>query len=85
MSVLSIRNVPEDVVRALKRMAGGRGQSMESLARETLIGLVRPTLHLQEAEFWANLRAELEPGDAEAFQDALQSLRDENYAPPDLL
>lgn len=84
MSVLSIRNVPEDVVRALKRMAGVRGQSMESLARETLIGLVRPNLQQQEAAFWAKLRAELEPGDAEAFEAALQSLREENYTPPDL-
>lgn len=81
MSVLSIRNLPEDVARALKRLAGARGQSVESLARATLVDLARPTLHAQEADFWADVRAGLKPGDAEALDAACSALDNASYQP----
>jgi plasmid stability protein len=84
MSVLSIRNIPDDVARALKRLAGARGQSMESLAREALVTLARPTVQQQETEFWNELRTSLGPGDADSLEQALTSLRDDGYTPPDL-
>ncbi len=82
MSVLSIRKVPEDVARALKRLAGARGLSVESLARGALIDLVRPSLDRQEAEFWTDLRSELRPGDADALIRACRELDREAYEPP---
>lgn len=81
MSVLSIRNLPDDVARALKRLAGERGQSVESLARETLTALALPTLHAREAEFWARVRNDLRPGDVDALETAQGELDKAKYQP----
>ena len=42
MSAITIRNIPEDVHAGLRRVAKDRGQSVESLAREALIAMVKP-------------------------------------------
>jgi plasmid stability protein len=79
MSVLSIRNLPEDVARALKRLAGERGQSVEALVRAALIQLTIPTAQTSELEFWAELRGGLKASDVEALSDACAALDDAPY------
>jgi plasmid stability protein len=81
MPVLSIRNLPDDVARALKRIAGERGQSVEKLVRDTLTALALPTLHARESEFWTRVRNGLKPGDVDAFDSARESIDDEVYQP----
>ena len=41
MSAITIRNIPEEVHDALRRLAKERGKSVESLAREALDNLAR--------------------------------------------
>jgi plasmid stability protein len=80
MPVLSIRSLPDDVARALKRIAGERGQSVESLVRSTLVALAMPSLHAGEEAFWSDVRSGLRRGDAEAFDEACEGLDDQGAA-----
>lgn len=41
MSAITIRNIPEDIHEGLRREAKVRGQSVETLAREALIAIVK--------------------------------------------
>ncbi|MDT7838153.1 FitA-like ribbon-helix-helix domain-containing protein [Aquabacterium sp. OR-4] len=47
MAMLTIRNLPDEVHRALRARAAGRGQSMEAEVREILEAAIRPQMQVK--------------------------------------
>lgn len=72
MAMLTVRNLPDDVHRALRARAAGHGRSTEAEVREILAQAVKPELRLRMGDALAALGRDSGLGDADV--DALMQL-----------
>ena len=80
MSSLTVRNLPEEVHRALRVRAAEHGRSTEAEVREILATAVLPPQRIRLGDALAALGRELELADADV--DALETMRDRTPAEP---
>ncbi|RKF17746.1 plasmid stabilization protein [Altericroceibacterium spongiae] len=80
MPALTVRNLPEDVHRALKALAVKNGNSTEAQVREILAAAVNPQGRLRVGEALWNLGREIGLADDEAAE--LEASRDRTPAAP---
>lgn len=83
MAALTVRNLPDDVHRALRMRAAQHGRSTEAELREILAAVVKPEQRLQMGDALAAIgrKAGLTDGDV----DALRNMRDNTPAQPRVL
>ncbi len=67
MAVLTVRNVPEEVHRALRTRAASRGHSTEAEIRAILAEAVRPPLRIGDALARIGRKAGLTDSDLDAL------------------
>ena len=67
MSVLTVRNLPEEVHRALRLRAASHGRSTESEVRDILAEAVKPTVRMGDALAALGRNAGLTDQDLEIF------------------
>ena len=79
MAVLTVRNLPEEVHRALRLRAAGHGRSTESEVRAILEAAVKPAGRLKLGSLLAQIGRELQLTDQEA---ELLNQRDKSAPPP---
>ena len=77
MAVLTIRNVPDEVHRALRLRAAQQGRSTEAEVREILESAVRPGQRVRLGSAMADIsrRAGVTSADVQALEQALDSSR----------
>jgi plasmid stability protein len=80
MAMLTVRNLPDDVHRALKARAAQRGRSTEAEVREILEQVVKPQGRIQMGDALAALGRRLGLTDQDV--DLLQDLRDRGPTKP---
>lgn len=80
MAVLTIRNVPEDVHRALRVRAAQPGRSTEAEVREILSAVVKPESRVRVGDALAAIGRKIGLTDEEAA--AIESVRDKTPAEP---
>lgn len=80
MAILTVRNVPDDVHRALRLRAAQHGRSTEAEVREILASVVKPEPRVRLGDALAALGQRV--GLTEADVQALEQLRDQNPAQP---
>ncbi len=80
MSVLTVRNVPADVHRALKARASAHGRSTEAEVRDILAEAVFPEERLRMGDVLAALGREMGLTDGDV--DRLNAVRDRTPAEP---
>lgn len=80
MAVLTVRNVPDHVHRALRVRAAERGRSMEAEVREILEAAVLPTERIQIGDALVSLGRELELSETDV--EHLDEIRDRTPAQP---
>lgn len=80
MAMLTVRNLPDDVHRALRVRAAQNGRSTESEVREILASAVKPESRLRMGEALANLGRKL--GLADKDVEAIERVRDTTPAKP---
>jgi plasmid stability protein len=80
MAILTVRNVPDDVHRALRVRAAQHGRSMEAEVREILAAVVKPEKRVRMGEALAAIgrKIGLTHEDVAALEDA----RDKKPAKP---
>lgn len=78
MAVLTVRNVPEDVHRALRIRAAEHGRSTEAEVRDILANAVKPPLRMGDALAEIGRRAGLTDADVAV----LEQVRDTTPAEP---
>ena len=80
MAILTVRNVPDDIHRALRRRAARNGKSMESEVRDILNRALKPESGIKIGDALAAIgrRSKLTNDDFEVFEKA----RDEMPAEP---
>lgn len=78
MSILTVRNVPDDVHRALRVRAAQHGRSTEAEVREILAAAVKPQGRVKLGSLLAEIGRKANLGD-EAFA-AIESVRDKTPA-----
>ena len=84
MAVLTVRNLPDYVHRALRLRAAGNRRSTESEVREILASAVVPEQRIRMGTAMAAIARKngLINGDVIAFEKALEETRDEKPAKP---
>jgi plasmid stability protein len=80
MAMLTVRNLPDDVHRALRVLAAQHGRSTEAEVREILAVAVKPATRIRLGDALAALGREI--GLTNADVEALQQLRDKTPAEP---
>lgn len=80
MAMLTVRNIPDEVHRALRVRADQHGHSMEAEVREILASAVSPVGRLKLGSLLADMGRQARLTDEEFA--AFESLRDENPANP---
>lgn len=80
MAVLTVRNVPDEVHRALRVRAAAHGQSAEAEVREILSAALVPSQRLLMGDALATLGRDLELTDDDI--PALEAVRDRTPAEP---
>ncbi len=80
MAMLTVRNIPDAVHRALQARAARHGQSMEAEVRSILESAVRPQGRVKLGTLLADIGRQARLSNAEA--DALAQLRDKAPARP---
>ncbi len=80
MAVLTVRNVPDEVHRALRVKAAEHGRNTEAEVREILAAAVMPAQRLRLGEALASLGRELALSNADV--DALEAAWDRTPATP---
>lgn len=80
MAMLTIRNLPDDVHRALRVRAAGNGRSTEAEVREILASAVKPESRLRLGEALAALGREI--GLTSEDLEAIANSRDTSPAEP---
>ena len=83
MAMLTVRNLPDDVHRALRMQAALHGRSTEAEVREILAAAVKPESRLRMGDALAALSRDL--GLINADVDALNAVRDPKPAEPMVL
>ena len=83
MAMLTVRNLPDDVHRALRMQAALHGRSTEAEVREILAAAVKPESRLRMGDALAALSRDL--GLTNADVDALDAVRDPKPAEPMVL
>ena len=78
MAVLTVRNVPDEVHRALRLRAAQHGRSTEAEVREILTKAVKPEQRVKLGSLMVEIgrRAGLTQGDVDALEQAMDRLRD---------
>jgi plasmid stability protein len=84
MAVLTVRNVPEEVHRALRVRAAQHGRSTEAEVRAILEAAVKPEGRVKLGTLLAEMsrRAGLTNEDVEALERAMREVRDETPREP---
>lgn len=80
MAVLTVRNVPEDVHRALRLRAAQHGRSTEAEVREILASVVKPATRLRMGEALAAIGRTI--GLSNADLDLIEGMHDQTSAEP---
>lgn len=80
MAMLTVRNLPDDVHRALRVLAAQNGRSTEAEVREILSNAVLPESRLKIGDALAAIGREI--GFSPSELDALTQLRDKKPAEP---
>lgn len=80
MAMLTVRNLPDDVHRALRVQAAQNGRSTEAEVREILSNAVLPESRLKLGDALASLGREI--GFSHSELDALNQLRNRTPAEP---
>jgi plasmid stability protein len=80
MAVLTVRNLPDEVHRALRLRAAQHGRSTEAEVRDILAQAVRPASRLMLGDALAALGRQFELSDEDV--DAMHQARDETPAEP---
>lgn len=80
MAILTVRNVPDDVHRALRQRAAQHGRSTEAEVREILAAVVKPQQRVLLGDALAALGRRV--GLTAADVDALERARDKTPAKP---
>jgi antitoxin FitA len=80
MAILTVRNVPDEVHRALRLRAASRGRSTEAEVRAILEAAVKPESRLRMGDALAALGRKTGLTDAEL--DAIGKVRDKRPAKP---
>lgn len=80
MAMLTVRNLPEEVHRALRARAASRGHSMEAEVREILQGAVAPEGRIKLGSALASIGQQAQLSDEEFA--ALEQVRDPTPARP---
>lgn len=80
MAVLTVRNVPDEVHRALRMRAAEHGRSTEAEVRAIIASAVVPSERPRLGDALAALGRDLELSDADI--DTLEALRDRSPATP---
>jgi plasmid stability protein len=80
MAVLTVRNLPDEVHRALRLRAAQHGRSTEAEVRDILAQAVRPASRLMLGDALAALGRQFELSDEDV--DAMNQARDETPAEP---
>lgn len=80
MAILTVRNVPDDVHRALRQRAAQHGRSTEAEVREILAAVVKPQQRVLLGDALAALGRRV--GLTAADVDALEQARDRTPAKP---
>ena len=78
--MLTVRNIPDDVHRALKAIAAQHGQSTEAEVREILANAVRPEARIFIGDELAAIGRKMELSNEDL--DALDQTRDRKPAKP---
>jgi len=84
MAVLTVRNVPDDVHRALRVRAAQHGRSTESEVREILASVVKPETRVRLGDVLATLSREigLTNEDFAAYEAVREQVKDAAPAEP---
>lgn len=84
MAVLTVRNLPDEVHRALRLRASQHGRSTEAEVRTILETVVKPPerVRLGSRLFEMGRRARLTSADVSALEQAMNSLRDKTPHEP---
>lgn len=80
MAILTVRNVPDEVHRALRVRAAQHGRSTEAEVREILAAVVRPAKRVQVGEALAAIGRRIGLSDEDVA--ALERMRDRTPAQP---
>lgn len=80
MAMLTVRNLPDDVHRALRIQAAQHGRSTEAEVRDILARAVKPDSRLRIGDALAELGQKIGLNNKDF--DALQQLRDDTPAEP---
>lgn len=80
MAMLTVRNLPDDVHRALRVRAAQHGQSTEAEVREILAMAVKPEARVRVGDALAALGRQI--GLSNADVEALDHIRDKSPAEP---
>jgi antitoxin FitA len=80
MAMLTVRNLPEEVHRALRMRAAQHGQSTEAEVREILANAVKPESRLRMGEALASLGREI--GLSNEDLETFEQVRDKTPAEP---
>lgn len=80
MAMLTVRNLPDEIHRALRVLAARNGRSTEAEVREILSNAVLPESRLKIGDALAALGREI--GFSHSELDALNQLRDKKPAEP---
>lgn len=80
MAVLTVRNLPDEVHRALRLRAARHGRSMEAEVREILAAAARPASRVRMGDALAGIGRALGLGDEDVA--AIESARDRAPAEP---
>jgi len=80
MAILTVRNVPDDVHRALRVRAAQHGRSTEAEVREILAAVVKPAKRVRVGEALAAIGRKI--GLTNEDFDVFESVRDKTPAKP---
>ena len=80
MAILTVRNVPDDVHRALRVRAAKHGRSTEAEVREILASAVKPSSRVRMGEALADIGRKI--GLTNEDFEVLDSVRDKTPADP---
>lgn len=84
MATLTVRNLPDEVHRALRMRAAQHGRSTEAEVREILADTIRPEQRIRMGDAMAALASQhgLKNSDVDALEQSMEESRDKKPAEP---